>query len=273
MSTKAGELQSVAGLALGTLFFAASLTPSLVPRNALTQGALAGGCFAIGYGLGVFLRWLWRYLELPELAPRTRSIVTSLGALNSARSFDLFDIIGDPIAGAVWSGPPFASRVWRSITDGRNDGSPMWLPEFRDSRFVRFMNQNGSTVPPEAPWGPMRLVFLQYASDAITFFDPRDAFRRPAWMDAPVGPDVSPKLSWYPIVTMLKLAVDMPMAMQAPPGYGHVFAPEHYVDAWVAAADVRTWTPESLAKLKRFLGEEARRAMKDGDSAYAGRGG
>ena len=63
---------AVAGLALGTLFFAASLTPSLVPRNALTQGALAGSCFAIGYGLGVFLRWLWRYLELPELAPRTR---------------------------------------------------------------------------------------------------------------------------------------------------------------------------------------------------------
>jgi uncharacterized membrane protein len=72
---------TVAGLALGTLFFAASLTPSLVPRNALTQGALAGGCFAIGYGLGVFLRWLWRYLELPELAPRTRSIATIVTAV------------------------------------------------------------------------------------------------------------------------------------------------------------------------------------------------
>ena len=67
---------TIAGLVLGTLFFAASLTPSLVPRNALTQGALAGGCFAIGCGLGVFLRWLWRYMELPELAPRTRSIAT-----------------------------------------------------------------------------------------------------------------------------------------------------------------------------------------------------
>ena len=72
---------SVAGLALGTLFFAASLTPSLIPRNAFTQGALAGSCFAIGYGLDVFLRWLWRYLEFPELAPRTRRIATIVTAV------------------------------------------------------------------------------------------------------------------------------------------------------------------------------------------------
>jgi len=197
----------------------------------------------------------------------------SLGALNSARSFELFELIGDPIDGAVWSGPPFASRVWRSITDGRNSGSPMWLPEFRDGRFVRFMNQNGATVPTNAPWGPMRVVYLQYASDAITFFDHRDAYRRPAWMDPPIGPDVSPKLRWYPIITMLQLAVDMAVSMQVPPGYGHVFAPEHYADAWVAATDVRTWTPENLAKLKRYLGEKARQAITDGDAAYEDRGG
>src|SRR3954451_10999800 len=41
---------------------------SLVPRTSLTQGALAGACFAAGYGLGVSWRWLWAYLELPELA-------------------------------------------------------------------------------------------------------------------------------------------------------------------------------------------------------------
>ena len=53
------------GLLLGALFFAASLTPSLIPRSFLLQGALAGACFAIGYGLGVCCRWLWDYLELP----------------------------------------------------------------------------------------------------------------------------------------------------------------------------------------------------------------
>jgi len=38
----------------------------------------------------------------------------------------------------------------------------------------------------------------------------------PAWMDAPRGPDVSPELRWYPVVTMLQLAVDMAVATGTP---------------------------------------------------------
>ncbi|MGY4471169.1 hypothetical protein ACVWWK_006878 [Bradyrhizobium sp. LB9.1b] len=157
--------------------------------------------------------------------------------MNSEKSAELFETIGDPIAGALWSGPPFESRIWRSVIANRNPGSPAWLPQFRDGRFVRFMNQNGPTVPVDAPWGPMRIVYLQYASDAITFFAYRDAYRAPAWMSAPRGPDVSPELHWYPIVTMLQLALDMAVANGTPMGFGHVYAPEHYVDAWVAVTD------------------------------------
>lgn len=182
----------------------------------------------------------------------------SLGALNSEKSAELFEMIGDPIAGALWSGPPFESRNWRSITANRNPGSPAWLPEFRDGRFVRFMNQNGPTVPADAPWGPMRVVYLQYASDAITFFAYRDAYRPPAWMSAPRGPDVAPELGWYPIVTMLQLALDMAVATNTPMGFGHVYAPEHYVDAWVAVTDVGDWSAEALAQLKQQLAAKAR---------------
>ncbi len=183
----------------------------------------------------------------------------SLGAMNSEKSAELFETIGDPIAGALWSGAPFESRIWRSITDNRNQGSPAWLPEFRDGRFVRFMNQNGPTVPPDTPWGPMRVVYLQYASDAITFFAYRDAYQAPAWMNAPRGPDVSPELRWYPIVTMLQLALDMAVATNTPMGFGHVYAPEHYVDAWVAVTDVRDWSADALAQLKEQLAAKARK--------------
>jgi len=183
----------------------------------------------------------------------------SLGAMNSEKSAELFETIGDPIAGALWSGAPFESRIWRSITDNRNPGSPAWLPEFRDGRFVRFMNQNGPTVPPDTPWGPMRVVYLQYASDAITFFAYRDAYQAPAWMAAPRGPDVSPELRWYPIVTMLQLALDMAVATHTPMGFGHVYAPEHYVDGWVAVTDVRDWSAEALARLKEQLAAKARK--------------
>ena len=74
------QMQSLSGigLVLGALLFAASLTPTLVPRSYLTQGALAGACFAIGYGAGVLWRWLWHYLDLPEPNPRIRSITNAL---------------------------------------------------------------------------------------------------------------------------------------------------------------------------------------------------
>lgn len=193
----------------------------------------------------------------------------SLGAMNSARSAELFEMIGDPIQGALWSGPPFESRVWRAITDARNPGSPAWRPELRDGAFVRFMNQQGSPVPADAPWGPMRIVFLQYASDAITFFDFRDLYRRPAWMDPPYGPDVSPQLRWVPVVTMLQLALDMSVSTDTPLGYGHVYAPQHYVDAWLAVTGATGWTPEALARLKQHLLDRAHAALADGDNAHA----
>ena len=62
---------STTGLLLATLFFAASLTPSLLPRTYLTQGVLSGCSLAAGYGLGVFGHWLWDYLELPNPSGRT----------------------------------------------------------------------------------------------------------------------------------------------------------------------------------------------------------
>ncbi len=57
---------SYVGLAVATLFFAASLSPSLLPRNYLVQGILSGFALAVGYGVGVFLVWLWLYLEIPQ---------------------------------------------------------------------------------------------------------------------------------------------------------------------------------------------------------------
>ena len=208
-----------------------------------------------------------------EKRPRLYLHGLSLGAMNSQASAEWFETIGDPIAGALWSGPPFKSQLWRSITAGRNAGTPQWRPEFRDNRFARFMNQHGTTVPADAAWGPMRIVYLQYASDAITFFDYRDLYRRPDWMNAPRGPDVSPSLSWYPIVTMLQLALDMIVANKAPMGYGHVYAPEHYVDAWVAVTNVQSWSPDALAALKQHLGAAARGGAAGVVERYEDRGG
>lgn len=47
-----------------------SLTPSLLPRGPLFQGLVSGACGAIGYGLGVFVVWLVRFMRSKETTPR-----------------------------------------------------------------------------------------------------------------------------------------------------------------------------------------------------------
>jgi len=206
----------------------------------------------------LFLAIYGYWTTLPkDRRPRLYLHGLSLGAMNSEKSVSLFEIIEDPVDGALWSGPPFETRMWRTITDARNPGSPEWLPEFRDGRLVRFMNQDGFSVPADRPWGPIRVVYLQHASDPIVFFDYRDLYRPPAWMEMPRGPDVSPELRWYPVVTMLQLALDMAVATSTPIGHGHVYAPADYIDGWVAVTEVKNWTPERLDALKRFLGSRA----------------
>ena len=61
---------SYAGLAVGTLAFGASLTPSLLPRPWLFEGVIAGIGFALGYGVGVLIAYLLRKVRVPEPKPR-----------------------------------------------------------------------------------------------------------------------------------------------------------------------------------------------------------
>lgn len=217
----------------------------------------------------------WTRLPRDE-RPRLYLHGLSLGAYNSERSAQLFEMIGDPIDGALWSGPTFQNMLWRSITHDRNEGSPAWLPEFHDGTLIRFMNQAGSNVPADTPWGPIRVVYLQYASDPVTFFDPRGFYRPPAWMDAPRAPDVSPELRWYPIVTMMQLALDMMLGGTPPMGYGHIYAPEHYIRAWREVTAPQGWSAEALADLGRHLTDSMAQAMSDDQNEehpFANRGG
>lgn len=219
---------------------------------------LAGADYGADAARALFAEIYGYWTRLPkDNRPRLYLHGLSLGAKNSEQSMDLIEVLGDPFAGALWSGPPHSSRLWRFLTDRRNPGSAAWLPRFRDGSFVRFMNQHGDAADqasaPNASWGPIRIVYLQYASDPVTFFNYRSVSREPEWMMPPRGPDVSPQLRWYPIVTFLQLALDMFMALEAPVGYGHVYAPAHYIDAWIEVTDVRGWSPEVIAQLKQHL--------------------
>jgi uncharacterized membrane protein len=180
----------------------------------------------------------------------------SLGSLGSEASADLFTVFEDPIQGGVWSGPPFPSSVWSSITRARNPDSPSWLPVHRDGSMVRFMGRENSLDRAGDRWGPMRFVYIQHASDPMTFFAPDLLYRNPDWLIGQRGPDVSPYLRWYPIVTFLQTAFDLPMATSVPHGYGHNYAAASYIDAWIAVTEPETLDRETIAKLKARFADE-----------------
>jgi uncharacterized membrane protein len=154
----------------------------------------------------------------------------------------------------LWVGPPFRSRSWNRITASRDPKSPVWLPRFRDGSVVRFANQNGGLQDGSAAWGPLRIAYLQYGSDPVTFFSARSFFRKPEWLRIPRAPDVSPEMRWYPGVTMVQLAADLVAGTDAVPlGYGHNFAPRHYIDAWLALTEPAGWTGGDTRRLKALF--------------------
>ena len=65
---------SFVGLVVAALFFAASLTPSLLPRNYIVEGLLAGFSIAFGYGIGVALVKLCLFLGIREPSARVQRI-------------------------------------------------------------------------------------------------------------------------------------------------------------------------------------------------------
>ncbi len=194
----------------------------------------------------------WRRLPA-DTRPRLYLHGLSLGSSGSEQSMNLYLVLGDLIHGAVWSGPPFTNPSWAAFTQGRDPESPFWLPRFADGSLVRFTNQQNALDIPGAQWGPMRLVYLQYASDPITFFSTDLFFQEPSWLIGTRGPDVSPDLEWIPIVTGLQVAFDMIGASALGPGLGHHYAASHYIDAWVAVTEADGWTDADVARLKNHF--------------------
>lgn len=208
----------------------------------------------------VYARWS----DMPEDArPRLYLHGLSLGAYSSAASSSLYDILADPFDGALWVGPPFATATWLSATINREPGSPWWLPSVGDGSVVRFSNGDGDLRTDARPWGPLRTVFLQYPSDPIVFFEPAMLWREPVWLSGPRAEGVSDLLDWYPVVTFLQLLLDMALAQTAPIGFGHVYAPQDYFDAWLQVTQPPGWTRPGLDSLRQRLARHGERGLID----------
>ena len=176
----------------------------------------------------------------------------SLGSFGGEAPFLALNNLLARTDGALFTGPTFNNTVWNNITRNRDAGSPQWLPIYADGAHVRFVDDGATLARPDAQWLRPRLVYLQHASDPITWFSPDLLFSEPDWLREPRGPDVLPSTRWIPVVTFLQVAADMVVSTDVPDGHGHVFIGA-VADAWAAILSPPGWTAEKTANLRPLL--------------------
>lgn len=190
----------------------------------------------------------WKTLP-PEARPRLYVHGLSLGAWSSMHATNLFRLLDDPIHGAFWAGPPFPSAFWNYVQNQRNAGSPWVLPEIGDGSLVRYASATVDGSQAGGAWGRMRIMFLQYASDPVVFYDPASLWRAPPWMREPPAADMSDHFVFMPVVTQFQLALDMALSFGAPPGHGHAYFARDYIGPWVEVTAPEGWTTADTARL------------------------
>jgi len=180
----------------------------------------------------------------------------SLGALGAETSINLTTIINNPIQGGLFAGAPFPSTVSPQLIKQRNPDSPQWLPTIQDGSLVRFTAQENQLHNENWHWGPMRFVYIQYASDPMVFFS-LDLYRKePDWMKGERGHDVSPDFNWYPIITFLQVLFDLPMADKVPRGSSHKYSASSYIDGWVEVTQPKGLSKQKLKSIKDHFSDQ-----------------
>ena len=194
----------------------------------------------------------WRALP-KDARPRLFLFGLSLGSLNSDLASDAYTVLGDPFEGAFWVGPPFASRTWPGVVASREKASPAWLPQARNAAVFRFFSAADTGQLTQAGWGPVKILYLQYPSDPIVFFELGMWRHEPDWMKQPRGADVSPAFHWMPAISFIQVAFDIITATTVPKGRGHVYAGADYARGWQALTASANFGAEEMRKLADWL--------------------
>ena len=195
------------------------------------------------------------WAELPEASrPRLITYGLSLGSFAAQSPYAGANDLRQSVDGALFVGTPNQTRLWRAITDDRTLGSPQWLPEYRDGKTVQFAGKDIKGAIDSEVWSYPRVLYLQHASDPVVWFDFGVLVRQPDWLREPAGPDVSERMTWYPVVTFLQLAIDQFFGTIVPSGYGHMYG-ESMVEAWNLVAPPDDWSAEKAIKLQQLIEE------------------
>jgi uncharacterized membrane protein len=205
-----------------------------------------------------------RWSALPQDArPKLLVYGESLGSQGSEGAFSGLADIRNRTDGVLWVGPPNSNRLWSEFVARRDPGTEEITPIYADGMSVRFAAAADQLARPTSTWNDPRITYLQHASDPVVWWSPDLLFSQPDWLREKRGPDVSPAMAWYPIVTFWQVAADLPRAQTVSDGHGHNYG-NLVPDAWAAVAQPADYTPELAARIRVFLEESmaAERQLK-----------
>ncbi|MGV9712008.1 alpha/beta hydrolase [Gordonia sp. NPDC003424] len=190
-----------------------------------------------------------RVRAIPE-AERPKLVVfgESLGSFAGEAAFGTIQTVSARTDGALFSGPTFNNTLWNDTTRNRDAGSPQWQPIYDNGQHVRFIADQEDLARPDAPWKQTRVVYLQHASDPITWWSPRLILNEPDWLKEPRGRDVLSSTHWIPFVTFLQVSADMAVSTSVPDGHGHDYL-SAIPYAWAQILEPPGWTEEKTKAL------------------------
>ncbi|HET6651244.1 MAG TPA: alpha/beta-hydrolase family protein [Nocardioides sp.] len=194
----------------------------------------------------------WLALD-PGDRPRLYVFGESLGSFGGETAFSGEADMRIRLDGALFTGPPNFNPLYRGFIDDRDGGSPEVEPVYRGGRTIRFSQKPRDPVAPaDREWGGSRVLYMQHASDPVTWWSPDLFLTRPDWLEEPPGRDVLPEMTWIPAVTFWQVSADLALCFSMPPGHGHTFTGEH-VDGWAKVLRPAGWTPEKADQLRAII--------------------
>ncbi len=189
--------------------------------------------------------------------PRLYVFGESLGSFGGETAFSGEADLRIRLDGALFTGPPNFNPLYRGFVDDRDSGSPEVEPVYRGGRTIRFSQLPRARVSPvDRAWNGTRVLYMQHASDPVTWWSPDLLLTRPDWLEEPPGRDVLPEMVWIPAVTFWQVSADLALCFSMPPGHGHTFTGEH-VDGWAKVLRPAGWSAEKADELRAIIRGES----------------
>lgn len=192
-----------------------------------------------------------RLATIPEDERPTFAVAgESLGTFGASGAFDGLQDVLDSTDASLWVGPPSSVHLRLQAENERTEDSLQIKPTWSAGDRVLFANRAADLTGLEDR--DLEAVFLQQADDAIVWWDWPTLWEQPDWLSEPLDESVNPEMRWYPVSTMLNLAVDMAVATAFDDEQGHKYGTQPTL-AWRAMFNPEGWDDAAHDELMQVM--------------------